>query len=145
MFDSTSKFQAIAQLAALADDHPDLAAGITALIVQLLGVKTTPERVPYNEATVNATELFIYRSDGKITAIKAYRERTGLGLKESKDAIEAAAKDVFGVPEGRFAISQVIIDNRPYNVACGRVNRADLGLVPKSDPAPAYGNNGNSF
>jgi ribosomal protein L7/L12 len=36
-------------------------------------------------------ELHLYKAQGKIAAIKAFRARTGLGLKESKDAIENAA------------------------------------------------------
>lgn len=36
-------------------------------------------------------ELITYRRSGKIMSIKEYRTRTGLGLKESKDAIEEAA------------------------------------------------------
>jgi ribosomal protein L7/L12 len=35
--------------------------------------------------------LTLIRSGNKIAAIKAYRERTGLGLKEAKDAVEALA------------------------------------------------------
>lgn len=36
-------------------------------------------------------EMDTFRESGKIPAIKAYRERTGLGLKEAKDAIEIEA------------------------------------------------------
>ncbi len=35
--------------------------------------------------------LNLMRSGKKISAIKAYRERTGVGLKEAKDAVEALA------------------------------------------------------
>ena len=44
------------------------------------------------------SELNTMRLDGKIPAIKAYRVRTGLGLKESKEAIEAAARMAGHVP-----------------------------------------------
>lgn len=40
-------------------------------------------------AVVDATN-----SGNKITAIKAYRERTGVGLKEAKDAVEALARSM---------------------------------------------------
>jgi ribosomal protein L7/L12 len=35
----------------------------------------------------------VLRSGGKIAAIKLYREQTGKGLKESKDAVEAFARE----------------------------------------------------
>lgn len=37
-----------------------------------------------------SAEMLIARQQGKIYAIKAYRNRTGLALKECKDAIERA-------------------------------------------------------
>lgn len=40
---------------------------------------------------VSKYEMDVFVTAGKINAIKAYRERTGLGLKESKDAIEEMA------------------------------------------------------
>jgi hypothetical protein len=36
----------------------------------------------------------------KIRAIKLYRERTGVGLKEAKDAVEALARRQGNVPKG---------------------------------------------
>lgn len=42
------------------------------------------------EAERLRTELRLLRSGKKVAAIKAYRERTGSGLAEAKDAIEAA-------------------------------------------------------
>ena len=46
---------------------------------------------PANESDDEVLKLL--RSGQKIAAIKAYRERTGLGLKESKDAVEALAAE----------------------------------------------------
>lgn len=46
-------------------------------------------------------ELCLYINQGKINAIKAYRERTRLGLRESKEAIENAASRL-GLKEPRF-------------------------------------------
>ncbi len=39
---------------------------------------------------VTAQELLIATREGKIQAIKVYRDRTGRGLKDSKDAVEDA-------------------------------------------------------
>lgn len=57
-------------------------------IADILGVQPPS---PNNDFTVTFDELVIARKYGKIEAIKAYRERTKLGLKESKEAIEGAA------------------------------------------------------
>ena len=46
--------------------------------------------VPTGEEPTMA-DMATFRIDGKIAAIKQYRARTGVGLKESKDAIELAA------------------------------------------------------
>ncbi len=40
---------------------------------------------------VNADLLILLRAGNKIEAIKRYRARTGVGLKEAKDAVEALA------------------------------------------------------
>lgn len=47
-----------------------------------------------------------------IAAIKAYREATGLGLKESKDAIESIRADLRAQFPDRFAA-------RPKSAGCG--------------------------
>ena len=47
-----------------------------------------PEQ-PANEPDDGVLKLL--RSGQKISAIKAYREQTGVGLKEAKDAVEAMA------------------------------------------------------
>ena len=41
----------------------------------------------------------VLKSQGKIQAIKVYRELTGLGLKESKDAVEALEREVGGAED----------------------------------------------
>ena len=46
---------------------------------------------PANESDDEVLRLL--RSGSKIAAIKAYREQTGLGLKEAKDAVEALAAE----------------------------------------------------
>lgn len=55
------------------------------MIASHLGIATY-----HRDAEVTASELRIAKCHGKIEAIKAYRDRTKLGLKESKDNIEAA-------------------------------------------------------
>lgn len=55
----------------------------------LTEINVEPVPVPYADATI-VNELLKAMKDGrKIEAIKAYRSLTGLGLKESKDAVEA--------------------------------------------------------
>jgi len=46
-----------------------------------------------NEAEIRALG---HKGENKIPAIKLLRERTGMGLKEAKDAVEAYMQKVFG-------------------------------------------------
>ncbi|MBC8011630.1 MAG: ribosomal protein L7/L12 [Burkholderiales bacterium] len=50
---------------------------------------------PLSDAQINAISDAL-RGGNKIEAIKLYREATGLGLKESKDAVEALEADLRG-------------------------------------------------
>jgi ribosomal protein L7/L12 len=50
---------------------------------------------PKVDLRVSPTEFNLALTCGKIDAIKAYRMRTGAGLKEAKDAIEAEPGIVF--------------------------------------------------
>ena len=50
--------------------------------------------VPEHLANESDNELLrLLRSGNKIAAIKVYREQTGVGLKEAKDAVEALAAE----------------------------------------------------
>ena len=49
---------------------------------------------PAEEQTEFAVTLKEYPADKKVTVIKVIREITGLGLKEAKDLVEAAPKNV---------------------------------------------------
>ena len=49
---------------------------------------------PVEEKTEFAVTLKEYPADKKVTVIKVIREITGLGLKEAKDLVEAAPKEV---------------------------------------------------
>jgi hypothetical protein len=51
---------------------------------------------------VSYVERELFAAGKKIQAIKCYRERTGLGLKESKDAIEAACPP-FSAPSFNYS------------------------------------------
>lgn len=56
-------------------------------------------KLQYHEAPHSAaqTEAFKWlRQGNKIEAIKAYREVTGLGLKEAKDAVDALQRQMSG-------------------------------------------------
>jgi large subunit ribosomal protein L7/L12 len=55
-----------------------------------LGVSPAEVQPPSNELDPDVVQLI--NSGKKINAIKLYRERTGLGLKEAHDAIEAFEK-----------------------------------------------------
>lgn len=72
----------IAKVATAAADHPGHEDASLGLIRSALGAS------PNSEPTI--AEMSILRSHGKIEAIKAHRARTGMGLKDSKDAIELA-------------------------------------------------------
>ena len=52
------------------------------------------------ETPLEREVLAAYRTQGIISAIKIYRERTGSGLKDAKDAVEALARR-YNVPRGR--------------------------------------------
>jgi len=47
------------------------------------------EEAAMSDSALDAQVLAIAATGGKIAAIKWHREQTGLGLKESKDAVEA--------------------------------------------------------
>lgn len=55
--------------------------------VTVMDVKPPPPEQPPAEKPASVLELL--RAGRKIEAIKAYRESTGVGLKEAKDAVEA--------------------------------------------------------
>lgn len=57
----------------------------------LVGMLDLPTAV-VNEVTVS--ELKVATTQGKIEAIKRYRDRTRCGLKDAKDAIEAAVESL---------------------------------------------------
>lgn len=50
----------------------------------------------------------LLRGGQKIEAIKRYRERTGAGLKEAKDAVEALAAEA-GLPASRGGCAGVVV------------------------------------
>jgi hypothetical protein len=55
-------------------------------------VRIVPPKQPMVSNPIPSVyEMEVFKESGKIAAIKAYRERTGLGLKECKDAIEEDA------------------------------------------------------
>ena len=59
-----------------------------------------PAAAPVEEKTEFTVVLKEYPADKKVTVIKVIREITGLGLKEAKDLVEGAPKNVKeGVPK----------------------------------------------
>ena len=54
----------------------------------------------YADDSLEGRILRIFATQGKIAAIKAHREATGLGLKESKDAVESLAHKAGVAPAG---------------------------------------------
>ena len=85
-----TKFDTIAILARLAAEAPELSGGIEAVIRQAIGVSEASKSI-----VPTLEDMQVFRINGKIAAIKQHRARTGIGLKESKDAIEDAAITVF--------------------------------------------------
>lgn len=77
----------VSALAELHDRFPERAGVIEELIKRECGVVSG--ELPSMAVTVDDLVLFVH--DGKIAAIKNHRTRTGMGLKDSKDAIESAA------------------------------------------------------
>jgi hypothetical protein len=74
---------AILRLASVAQDFPDL---MPAILEQISNMLSSPLTEGRKCSTVEELRMAMYQ--GKIEAIKAYRIRTGRGLKESKDQIE---------------------------------------------------------
>lgn len=71
-------------------------AGATFLVGYVLGRTTGGERTPAPPpAPVDAAALEavrpIYENEGMIAAVKAYRERTGVGLRDAKLAVDKLA------------------------------------------------------
>ncbi len=54
-----------------------------------------PEQIPTTQQ-INDEIARLIREGNKIGAIKAYREQTGLGLKEAKDAVDALERQMRG-------------------------------------------------
>lgn len=63
-------------------------------------VRAAPPPLPVARENLDAAIQSALRAGNKIEAIKRYREKTGLGLKEAKDAIDAMAA---GAPPPRAA------------------------------------------
>lgn len=68
-------------------------AGIVVLVMTLMGarnVEVVNVRPPQRDLSFGGDDIAALLREGrKIEAIKAYRERTGVGLKEAKDAVDA--------------------------------------------------------
>ncbi|WP_159452265.1 hypothetical protein [Singulisphaera sp. GP187] len=92
------KMCAIQQLSGLGSEFQELQAGIINLIRTVVGPEPAPPQATIREvvasAEPNLSELLTARNGGKIDAIKAHRNRTGLGLRESKEAIEKAGRNL---------------------------------------------------
>lgn len=79
----------------LLDTMPDGAPGL-AKGTDILPTATEPVKVPDTRPNVDEIELLL--SDGKrIPVIQAFRKRTGMGLKESRDILDAWCEKV-GLP-----------------------------------------------
>lgn len=73
----------------------------------LLGVPALPSSETGSKA-LEEELLPLIRESRKLQAIKVYRDRTGAGLKEAKDAVEAlAARE--GIPEPRSGCFALLI------------------------------------
>lgn len=70
------------------------------------GNRSDPRNLPDDEFERDLLELV--KSGQKIEAIKHHRERTGLGLKESKDAVEALAAR-YGVAPHKSGCAGVLV------------------------------------
>lgn len=60
---------------------------------------------PLASRVVSYAEVMLAEKGHRIQAIKSYRDRTGLGLKESKDAIDAAVPFKQPIDPDRYGVS----------------------------------------
>lgn len=80
----------IGRLVRLAEDFPGYENDLVNLIRKVVGPEPAPPAVVAQPTDPTVTEMVILENQGKIPAIKAYRERVHCGLREAKDAIEDA-------------------------------------------------------
>ena len=78
----------------------------------------------------------------KIAAIKLYREKTGIGLKEAKDFIEALAADQHIVAASKsgclgVVLLLVFIPLAAIVFGCGKTDQQDAAVSPSKEPTLA--------
>ncbi|MBI5142883.1 MAG: 50S ribosomal protein L7/L12 [Nitrospirae bacterium] len=68
--------------------------GVTAAAPVAVAAAAAPAAAPVEEEKTSFTVVLKAAGDKKIQVIKVVRELTGLGLKEAKDLVDGAPKDV---------------------------------------------------
>lgn len=92
-----SKLDAVRKLANIAVEYPEVDSDFFALIEKIVSPPTPiPASSPSTRQPISPTldELYVARAAGKLAAIKVYRTRTGLDLKEAKENIEKAMEGI---------------------------------------------------
>lgn len=105
-------------------------AGITALADPSSPVSSTDSLAPATASSleVSAAEMELLATGPKIAAVKAYKDRTGVSLKEAKAAIDAVHVPVPTSPELTDAERQMVADGRPVSAIKAYRDRTGVDL-----------------
>ena len=105
-------------------------AGITALADPSSPVSSTDSLAPATASSleVSAAEVELLATGPKIAAVKAYKDRTGVSLKEAKAAIDAVHVPVPPSPELTDAERQMVADGHPVSAIKAYRNRTGVDL-----------------
>jgi ribosomal protein L7/L12 len=106
------KLYVIRQLSNLAEAHGSLADDALAMMAKVVSPPQSPPATNPAKQPLSPTldELHLARRLGKIPAIKAYRQRLDIGLKEAKENIEEA----MGCVCWEFGPMNGVSFSRPY-------------------------------
>ncbi len=107
----------------------------------LEGAGSLPPREPVDSSFEDKV-LSLMRQGQKIGAIKLYREKTGVGLKEAKDFIEALAADQGIAASSRsgclgVVLLLVLIPLAVIVLGCGKGDKHDVAVSPSKQPTLA--------
>jgi hypothetical protein len=97
----SDKLNAVCALASLGSQYEEIASDMLTQIDRLVSPTPPPNARAPQPLSPTLDEMVFTRKAGKLQGVKAYRTRTGLGLKESKEAIEKGM-DYLGWPYGPF-------------------------------------------
>ena len=105
-------------------------AGISALAGPSSPVSSTDSLAPATASSleVSAAEMELLATGPKIAAVKAYKDRTGVSLKDAKAAIDAVPVPVSTSPELTDAERRMVADGRPVSAIKAYRDRTGVDL-----------------